>query len=105
MLSKVVEVFTVYRDAPVDSWDVERLVFKLWDVVPLFLNSPETIYPETVQDYLTVMDTLMDDDLREYLAFDLLYYNLGKRYKALLYINIETLHGVTRGLGHFHTQL
>ena len=80
MLSKVVEVFTVYRDTPVNFWDVERLVYKLQDVAPLFLNSSETIYPETVQDYLKVMDTLMDDDLREHLSFQQNYNNLGKWY-------------------------
>ena len=68
MLHRVVEVFSIYRDAPVDSWDIEMLADNLLEVIPTFIRSTDTMHLGTALDYLTVIDILMDNDYRSFFS-------------------------------------
>ena len=73
------EVFALYREIHVDAWDIERLVGYLKDVVPSFLMAGEIFSPEMWVNYLDVLNTLMDDDLRMYFEMAISWYEIGDR--------------------------
>ena len=79
MLSRVAEVLTLYRQAPVNSDDVEDLLDHLIKVVPSFVMSGQRLPLDALHNYLMVLDTLMDDDLQSIFKTALFYRPYGER--------------------------
>ena len=79
IVEQIVEVFTLYRDAPVDQKDIENLLLLIKNTYHQSTGENYVISKESVLKFFTVMDNLMDDDLRKMFRNVVIDNNLGER--------------------------